>query len=354
MQGLNNFRTKFDPQLESFISKKSASYTGLTPDASIAELISYSAKLIQGGGKRVRPYIAWLLYQGLAGKKSQAMIDASIALEVFHVFGLMHDDIIDRGTDRHGIQTVHLAVAKRLKQQKRFGDLEHIGEGQAILLGDLLFSWAMEIMAQSRAFGEKNHRLAQQRFFSMVDEVVIGQMLDVDVMTRNIADMQSIDEKMRLKTASYTFIRPMQIGAAFAGTNARIDRFCEAFGLALGLAFQIQDDLLDLTADAKVLKKTVFSDLSDHQHTIFTQYIFDHGTLSQKKELKRLFGTRLTEKDRPQVQQLFENSGAFAFGKTQISRYFDQASRSLQSIQLKPVAKQGLTELMTYLRDRQS
>lgn len=95
------------------------------------------------------------MYQGLAGKKQQALLDASIALEVFHVFGLMHDDIIDRGTDRHGIPTVHLAVAKRLKQQKRFGDSNHIGEGQAILLGDLSFLGRLKSWPKPPPLGKK-------------------------------------------------------------------------------------------------------------------------------------------------------------------------------------------------------
>ena len=354
MQALIEFRSRFEPCLEAYIASKVATYSALTQDQDIADLIAYTSNLIQGGGKRIRPFLAWLMYQGLAGKKQQAILDASMALEVFHVFGLMHDDIIDRGTDRHGIQTVHLAVAKRLKQQKRFGDVNHIGEGQAILLGDLLFSWSTEIMTKATAFGEKNHRLAQQRFFNMVDEVVIGQMLDVDIMTRSVADMQRIDEKMRLKTASYSFIRPLQIGAAFAGTNSRTDRFCEAIGLSLGLAFQIQDDYLDLTADPKTLKKTVFSDLADHQHTIFTQYIFDQGTGAQKKMLKNILGTPLTEKDRPRILDLFESSGAFAYGKKQIDGYFDQAARSLQTIQLKPIARNGLAEIISYLRNRQT
>ncbi|MCC7357511.1 polyprenyl synthetase family protein [Candidatus Uhrbacteria bacterium] len=333
--------------------KKISSYSALTKNQDITELIAYTEKLARGGGKRIRPFLAWLMYQGLAGKKQEAILDASIALEIFHLFGLMHDDIIDRGTDRHGIPTVHLAVMKRLKQQKRIGDLHHIGEGQAMLLGDLLFSWSVEIMTNTIKFGEKKHAQAQQRFFRMVDEVILGQMLDVETMTNSIANMQSIEEKMRLKTASYTCIRPLQIGAALAGTNERIDLFCKNIGLSLGLAFQIQDDFLDLTADQKKIKKTVFSDLTEHQHTIFTQYIFDQGTRAQKNELKSLMGSPLDEKDRPRILELFETSGAFSYGKKQIEAHFNQAEDCLQSFKLKPIAKTGLSDLLMYLRHRQ-
>lgn len=354
MQLLTDFRSQFEPVLEAYLVDKQQKCEALTPDADVAAIIRYSSDLVKGGGKRVRPYITWLMYQGCKGKKSQAILQYVVALELFHLFGLVHDDIIDHGTDRHGIPTTHLAVAKRLRAQKRFGELGHIAEGQAILLGDLLFAWSAEIASMAGSFPPSQRLLALRRFYAMADEVVVGQMLDVDVMTRHTTEMQRIDEKMRLKTASYTFIRPMQIGAALAGTTARVDRFCEAFGLALGLAFQIQDDLLDLTADAKTLKKTVFSDLRDHQHTFFTQYVFDAGTPAQKKELKKRMGTSVSEKDRPRIQELFHASGAFDAGQRQVNAYFSQAAQVLQGVRLAPISKQGLAELLAYLRDRQA
>jgi geranylgeranyl diphosphate synthase type I len=188
----------------------------------------------------------------------------------------------------------------------------------------------------------------------MIDDVMIGQLLDVDIMTRHRTDIRRIDEKMRLKTASYTFVRPMQIGAALAGTDARTDRFCEDFGTAVGMAFQIQDDLLDVTARSRTLKKTVFSDLRDHQHTVLTQYVFDHGAPAHRRKLRTYFGSPVPESERQHVRDLFTSSGAIAFAQRRIDACFSRAMRTLRSASLRAETERDLSELLAYLRHRQS
>ena len=110
-------------------------------------------------------------------------------------------------------------------------------------------------------------------FYEMVDEVCIGQMIDVDITTRKKVSKDLIDEKTRLKTAGYSFIKPLQIGAALSGKdNIGIQKFCKEFGLRMGTAFQTQDDLLDITSSAKQLGKTVSLDASQHKRTYFNYY----------------------------------------------------------------------------------
>lgn len=353
MNTIQAFRTVFDPHLEAVLGARIRASSRLTSDRDVKEIVEYAGTLALSGGKRVRPYLAWTMYQAFGGKKSRAVFDALVTLELFHVFGLLHDDIIDHGTSRHGVPTAHLAIAARLAKQKRRGDLEHIAEGQAILLGDLLFAWVTQVLHASLSRAAISRRVSTL-FYDMVDEVVIGQMLDVDLMTRSTATSQLVDEKMRLKTASYTFVRPMQIGAALADAPASVDRFCEAFGVALGIAFQIQDDMFDLTLSAKQLGKTVFSDLADRQHTVFTQYIIDHGTPTQRKQLASLFGATLSEEDRPRITKLLVDSGALAHGQRLMNDQFDEATRVLQRARQPEETKQELQALVTYIRNRTS
>lgn len=323
----------------------------ISSDRSVNDIVEYAKILAVSGGKRLRPYLAWIMYQAFGGKKSRPALNVLAALELFHIFGLIHDDIIDHGMSRHGIPTAHRAVATRLAKQKRRGDLAHIAEGQAILLGDLIFAWVTQILQSSLSGVAMTHRVSSL-FYHMVDEVVIGQMLDVDLMTRVAASSQLVDEKMRLKTAGYTFVRPMQIGVALAGASVANDRFCETFGTALGIAFQIQDDMFDLTLSSKQLGKTIFSDLVDRQHTVFTQYIFDHGTRTQKKQLTSLLGKRLSEKDRSPITQLFADSGALAHGQRLMNEQFDAATHSVQRARLPKNTKRELLVLVALIRNR--
>ena len=107
----------------------------------------------------------------------------------------------------------------------------------------------------------------------MVYEVTVGQMIDVDITTRKKISKKLLDQKTYLKTAGYSFIKPLQIGAALAGKNTKkVEKFCKEFGLAMGIAFQAQDDLLDITSNEKQLQKTTSLDKSQNQHTYFTYF----------------------------------------------------------------------------------
>jgi geranylgeranyl diphosphate synthase type I len=213
------------------------------------------------------------MYGSLGGKDINNALKLLVSLEVFHSFELMHDDIIDKGTLRHGITTSHIYITNKLKKEKRSGDLIYIGNSQAILLGDILFSWAMESLNTNTDFNPKIINKVIKLFYQMADEVHIGQMIDIDLTTRKKVSKEFIDEKIRLKTAGYSFIKPFQIGAALAGREtSEVEKFCKEFGLKMGIAFQTQDDLLDITSTDEKLQKTTSSDKLQHQHTYFTHF----------------------------------------------------------------------------------
>lgn len=337
------FKKRFDPVLEQLLGRILVSYRSLTSDVFIRETIDYSRELLMAGGKRVRPYMAWLTYKASGGKDDKRALEVFAGLELFHAFALVHDDIMDHGTERHGIKTAHQQIAARLKQLKRSGDHQHLGEAQAILIGDLLFAWSIGQVAGTSGW---------PAFQKMIDEVMVGQMIDVDVMTRRNVDDTLLADKMRLKTASYTFVRPMQVGAAYAGANGKTARFCEAYGLPLGTAFQIQDDLLDLATPSTKSGKTAFSDLREGNHTVFTQFIRTRGTAKQKRELESLIGSMLTEKDRPRVMNLFIESGAIEHGEALIEGYFEEALDAVDAAKLKPAYAKPFRDLVEYIRAR--
>jgi geranylgeranyl diphosphate synthase type I len=352
MSALARFRSAFEPILQEAVESDVSGSKALVQDPFLADAVAHAGRLTLAGGKRVRPYIADLMYRGLGGRKLKAARERFVTLELFHVFGLVHDDIIDRGLERHGVPTVHRQVAATLKKAIRTGDLDRVGESQALLVGDLVFAWVCRRMSGDAPFSAKVATRMRDRFYRMVEEVVVGQMVDVDLTTRTSATSALIDDKMRLKTASYTFVRPMQIGAALADGSAKDDRFCEAFGLALGLAFQIQDDLLDLTATAEVSGKTPLRDLAERQHTVFTQWIAENGSAAHRKELKALFGQDLRAKDQLRVVALFKDSGAIDYGKSLIDGYLTQAVTAVRASRYPEPMKAELLELVGLVKGR--
>ncbi len=271
MKDLEIFKEKFCPYLKDYLNKKILDIKKYTRNKSVIDYINYAKKITLINGKRIRPYIAYLMYESLGGKNMKNALKLLVSLEIFHSFGLMHDDIIDKGTFRHGTLTTHIYITNKLKKEKRQGDLIYIGNSQAILLGDILFSWAMEGLNTNTDFNPKIISKVIKLFYQMADEVIVGQMLDVDITTRHKVSKELIDEKIRLKTAGYSFIKPLQIGASLAGGETNeVEKFCKEFGLAMGVSFQAQDDLMDIISTDEQLQKTTSSDQSQHQHTYFT------------------------------------------------------------------------------------
>ena len=350
---LTQFRQVFQPRLKIFWQKKQQMYAALIPDTTLQSFLAYPSTLMESGGKRLRPYLLYLLYKMAGGRNDAAIIDLSISLELFHNFALIHDDIIDRGETRHGILTTHRMITQQLAKEKRTEDREHIGEGQAMLLGDILLVLAFEHLSTAKGISRERRDAAYPYLTTLAQEVIIGQMLDVDGMKKAFVSDDIVFQKTFLKTATYSFIHPMHIGVALAGDIPLLLDFSDRFGTALGLAFQLQDDLFDLTSSASVLQKTVFSDLREGQHTYFTQYISTHGTSAQKKTLKKFFGKPVTEKDRSVIHALFTETGALDAGITVMETFFDGAEKLLAELRVPAKKKERLHELLKNIRDRQ-
>lgn len=347
---LAEFRTQFDPILLTTLRTYQASVPK-TESAFLQDLVEYPTRLIQGG-KRIRPYLASLLYTNLGGELTEEVLRFFTALEFLHLFCLVHDDIIDEGITRHGVPTLHVYTRDRLKTEGRCGDFLHLGNGQAMLIGDLLFHWALDV-ARIPPGNVHARKRAQQLFSYMIDEVVLGQLLDVDLSTRTHADLAEIEQKMVFKTAGYTFIKPMQIGASLKTSSTRVLRFCDAFGRALGLAFQWQDDLLDIDGDSTQIKKNLFSDLLMRQQTPYTYYIQTQGNATDRALLAHLSGRPLKRKEQEEARALFERTGALEAGRTMVDRYFIEAEKYLaQATFLRE--PEAFTDLLAQLRHRVS
>ena len=197
-------------------------------------LVGEVAEFTMRGGKRTRAFLVWLGHETVKSDKRQeigkALVQAMMAVELFQSFALIHDDIIDGDTTRRGGPTVHVTL----------------GVSLAILAGDLALVWADELMGKA---GEMSI------YTRMKQEVIFGQSLDVMEEHMKIGiSKQLIDV---YKTAWYSVIRPLQIGAALGGADEKtLDSFVP-YGLAVGQAYQLRDDVLDGTITESDFMKQV-------------------------------------------------------------------------------------------------
>ena len=201
------------------------------------EPIAYT---LASGGKRLRPTLA-LLAAELFGGKEEEVLPAALALEVFHNFTLLHDDVMDRADVRRGRPTVHVKW----------------NDNTAILSGDQMMIEAYKLLSQV-----KEDKLPQvlRWFNQMATEICEGQQYDVDYESREDVSMAEYIEMIRLKT-SVLLGNALQTGAYIAGADQQSTQHLYNYGIHLGLAFQIQDDLLDVYGDEKTFGKAIGGDI---------------------------------------------------------------------------------------------
>lgn len=339
---LVDFKTTFDGILEKYVDEKIAQAKQLLVDPKLNKFVGYIDTFIFSGGKRIRPYCLWAIYMWLGGKQEKDVLQFGIIFELLHSMALIHDDIIDESKKRHNAPTVHCFVESLLEEwEKR----HHVAEWQAILIGDLLLSRVYELWYKMHGFPNELLDEARINIHSMVEEVILGQMIDVDMMISGPATLEMIDKKNMYKTASYTFIRPMLTWAILAGVSSEQKKLISEFGKHLGLAFQVKDDMMDLTLGDKT--KSVFKDIQEGQQTYFTNYIFNKGTWDQKQLLSECLGKSLNEEQIKKLQEMFESSGAIDFGKEMINDFISKAKWIFDQIDFSDEKiKQGLGNLM--------
>lgn len=341
---LASFRDRFEPHLRRFLSQKQHSLSEYTEDTALQAMLGEPLHLVEAGGKRIRPLLCYLGYVLAQGDDEAAIFEASVMLELFHVFALIHDDIMDRGQERHGVPCVHKSIERVL--EGRIGDIPHVAVSQAMIIGDLLFAWSVDALFSSSFSAEK--KIAAHRVFqTMCDEVMVGQMLDVDLTTRDHSSLSEIRQKMALKTAGYTFVRPLQLGMALGNNSTRCQEFAKVFGVSLGIAFQIQDDILDAFGSIEKTGKTPLSDLRDHQHTLLTQFMLERGTADDRALLMQVWGAEsLSTNAIEAVRAAYVRSGALDHALGEVKRERECALTAIRELEASSEIKEALLTIV--------
>ena len=338
---LSSFKTTFDGVLQTYVHGKIEQAHKLIDDKKINTFIDYISTFIFSGGKRIRPYGLRVTYIWFGGENEKAILNFGIIFELLHSMALIHDDIIDQADKRHNALTVHSYIQTLLKGKS---NAHHIAEWQSILLGDLLLSRVYELRYQQHDFPENLLWEARKNVHSMIEEVILWQMIDVDMMISWPASLSLIDKKNMYKTASYTFVRPMLTWAILANASKQQQELIIQLWQYMWLAFQMRDDYLDIIGGDKT--KSTFSDIQEWQQTYFTNYIFENWTTQQKELLTASMGKSLSNREINGLQIMFENSGAIAFGKQSILENSKKAREILAKTQLTPKAKEYLLSLI--------
>jgi len=228
-------RDRIDRALEGYLQDVRAEMAGLTADAALP--VDEVIRVIDAGGKRLRPIFGFWGYRSAAGVDGEPIVRAVAALELLHTMALIHDDLMDGSIERRGVPASAVALADRVRGTVA-GDPEVVGRSLAILAGDLAAVLADRLFLSS-GFDAGRLLAALDRYHRMRTAMAAGQCLDV---LGAGADPRTVAS---LKGGGYTVEGPLAIGAALAGADPRIDAVLAAYGRPLGLAFQLRDDERD-------------------------------------------------------------------------------------------------------------
>ncbi|GMU77745.1 MAG: geranylgeranyl pyrophosphate synthase [Acidimicrobiia bacterium] len=319
-----------------------------TVDPELGEPLSALRSLVAAGGKRLRPAFCYWAFVGAGGDPGDArVLDAGAALELLHTFALVHDDVMDGSDQRRGLPAVHRHFVHRHGERSWRGDPRRSGEGAAILVGDFAFVYADIILGEIPIS-------ARAVFDELRLELCVGQYLDLVGTSSGSRDPDQARRIERYKSGKYTVERPLHLGAALAGAGPELRDALSAFGLPVGEAFQLRDDLLGAFGDPSVTGKPVGDDLREGKLTPLVAVASARVAGRRAEPLDRLGADDLGAPEISQIQQLLVESGAVAEIEERISQCVDDALDALDRAPVLPEARAALADLTRFAawRDR--
>ncbi|MGI9607472.1 MAG: polyprenyl synthetase family protein [Acidimicrobiales bacterium] len=315
-----------------------------TVDPLLAETVDVLEHLVLSGGKRVRPAMAhWGYVAGGGDPTSPALADLGAALELLQGFALFHDDVMDGSATRRGLPTAHVREIERHQEAGWRGEPRRYGEAVAILAGDVALVLADVMLASVPP-------LVRSLWNDLRVEVNLGQFLDVVGTVRGDVPLATSERIVEYKTARYTIVRPLQMGAALAGADHLIEQL-HGIGTPIGIGFQLRDDLLGAFGETEVTGKPVGDDLREAKPTPLLATAVALATPNQL-DILRGVGPGLDDSGVARVQRVLHDTGAVDTIEAQIRELTAVAHAAIAAAPLAADAGDKLTELATFLADR--
>ena len=309
-------------------------------DADLVPPIDEIARLVLAGGKRLRPAFCFWGFVGAGGDPTdELVIDAGAALELLHAFALFHDDVMDGSLTRRGEPTTNAKFEASHGANKLAGESRRFGDGVAILVGDLAYVYSDQLMrnASPQAWTIWNELRIELNF---------GQYLDMLGSAMNERRREKAERICRYKSGKYTIERPLHLGALLAAPTRgdELISVLSTYGLPLGDAFQMRDDVLGAFGDTAITGKPVGDDLREGKPTPLMAIATARANAAQLKELQLVGNQDLTPEQIARVQEVIRETGALDELEVVITRLTDEAIATVQDV---PFAQSVRDELIT-------
>ncbi|MGH3389659.1 MAG: polyprenyl synthetase family protein [Actinomadura sp.] len=349
-------RKEVSAALHAFVDRQRPGMLAISDDLAPA-LAALDALLAEG--KRLRPAFCYWGWRGAGGADRPELVAAAASLELLQASALVHDDVMDASDTRRGQPSVHRRFQAMHEDAGWPGAAESFGSGAAILLGDLCLAWSGE-MYDTSGLDQETLRRGRPIYDLMRTEVMCGQYLDLLEQARGTAvpgagTVATALRVVEFKSAKYTIERPLHLGAALAGADDRTLAALSAYGLPLGIAFQLRDDVLGVFGDPVETGKPAGDDLREGKRTVLVALALERATPAQAEVVRtRLGDPALDPAGVADLRSIIVDTGALAACEAMIDRYAADAHTALGSAPVTAEARVALTELAVAATARHS
>jgi geranylgeranyl diphosphate synthase type I len=336
-------KERVEKALGHFLLDQRALLAGIDP--ALEPVADVLERFVLRGGKRLRPAFAYWGYRGSGGPDSEQVVAAVAALELVQASALIHDDVMDASDTRRGEPAVHRRFEGMHVGSAWSGDPKSFGAGAAILLGDLCLTWSDELLQRS---GIDVAALLRARpvFDLMRTEVIAGQYLDVHAQATEDTSLQRASTVARYKSAKYTVERPLLLGAALADASDDVRVAYSGYGLPLGEAFQLRDDVLGVFGDPSRTGKPAGDDLREGKRTYLIAAAFAAADDTTAARLRAGLGNpHLGGSGVEELREIIVSTGALARTEERIAHLTAASLRALGTVDLADGAREMLTSL---------
>lgn len=286
-------------------------------------------------GKRLRPLLFVIGYLGFAKRACPNLYKSALSIELLHDFFLIHDDIIDKSDTRRGRPAMH----------------KILGQDLAIIAGDMMYALAIDTFLSIKEELPRKEK-ALKRFIQAAIFTGMGEFLELLTTRKDIRSItkENIFRIYDYKTAWYTFAAPVSCGAILAGAGAdQINKLCR-YGIYLGRAFQIKDDILGMFGKEKEIGKSVFTDLQEAKKTLLIWYAYQHTNQRNKVAIKRILTkNKVNKSDLLKMRKIIIASGALVYASNEISSLLKKAQLSIETLTMRTKFKDLLKDFSRQL-----
>ncbi len=348
---LSDFKSQLDHELGMYLDR--VIHEARKRDPFIANALGYVKTLALSGGKRVRAAYMYHGYRAAGGTDFSRILRASVSIELIHLFLLIHDDIVDRDVMRHGVNSAQEHFRHIGEKLSLTADSVHFGNSMAIIVGDMIGALGNQIIFES-GFDSKLILKALAKLQEVVSLTVAGEAQDILIEYRGHATEAEILSMYENKTARYTIDGPLELGTILAGGSKDLASALSAYAVPVGIAFQIQDDILGIFGNRERIGKPIGSDIEEGKITLLVLKSLERASTSQCDEIHDILrkGESLTVENIERFREILVSTGGLDVTKQLAIQYIQQGIDALSEIECDVNAKEFFRGIADYMMTR--